>query len=157
MNLWDVGGAVVALDLAHNEDSLVALLSVVAGLRLPGASVVTVLGCAGDRLDEQLREMGHLAAHGSDRVVIAEKPRYLRGRDPVEMVGLFRAGAGEDLPSYPSEVAGLAAALATVGPGDVVALMCHEDRPGCEAVLLDAGGVRMTAADVRARVLAARD
>jgi cyanophycin synthetase len=155
MNLWDVGGCVVSVDLAHNEDSLVALLSVVRGLRLPGGRVVTVLGTAGDRLDGQLREMGHLARHGSDEVLIAVKDRYLRGREPAELVALLRAGAG-DVASYDDEVTALSAALLGRKPGDAVAMMCHQDRPACEQVLLAAGGQRMTADQVRDRVLAVR-
>ncbi len=155
MNLWDVDGCVVSLDLAHNEDGLVALLSVVHGLRLPGSRVVTVLGAAGDRLDEQLVELGHLARHGSDEVVIAVKDRYLRGRTAEELVALLRAGAG-DVPSYDDEVTALTAALLGRKPGDVVALMCHQDRVPCEDVLRAAGGLRMTAEQVRDRVLAAR-
>lgn len=155
MNLWDVGGCVVSLDLAHNEDSLAALLSVVRGLRRPGGRVVTVLGTGGDRLDDQLREMGHLAQHGSDEVVIAVKSAYLRGRSPAEMVARLREGAG-DVPAYDDEVTALTSALLGRKPGDAVALMCHQDRAGCEQVLLAAGGVRMGPKQVRERVLAAR-
>ena len=155
MNLWDVAGTVVSLDLAHNEESLVALLSVVAGLRLPGGRVVTVLGAAGDRLDSQLTEMGHLARHGSDEVVIAVKDRYLRGRTAEELVALLRSGAG-DVAAYDDEVTALRSTLIGRKPADAVALMCHQDRLLCEDVLGEAGGVRMTAGDVRARVLAAR-
>lgn len=155
MNLWDVAGCVVALDLAHNEDGLVALLAVVRGLRLPGGRVVTVLGAAGDRLDDQLREMGRLARDGSDEVVLAVKSRYLRGRDAAELVALLRAGAG-DVPSYDDEVTSLRSVLLGRHPGDVVAFLCHQDRPACEGVLREAAGTRMTPAEVRDRVLAAR-
>ncbi len=155
MNLWDVGGCVVSLDLAHNEDGLLALLSVVRGLHLPGGRVVTVLGAVGDRLDDQLRELGHLARHGSDEVVIAVKSDYLRGRAPEEMIALLRSGAG-DVPAYDDEVTALRSALLGRKDGDVVALMCHQDRLACEQVLQDAGGVRMDPTAVRARVLAAR-
>ena len=154
MNLWDVHGCVVSLDLAHNEDGLQALLSVVRGLRLPGGRVVTVLGTAGDRLDSQLVEMGHLARHASDEVVIALKSRYLRGRSPEEMTALLREGAG-DVPAYDDEVTGLRAALLGRKPEDCVALMVHQDRVACEEVLVAEGGRRMTPDDVRARVLAA--
>ena len=154
MNLWDVNGTVVSLDLAHNEDGLVALLSVVRGLRLPGGRVVTVLGSAGDRLDSQLRELGHRARHGSDEVVIALKNDYLRGRSGEELVGLLRSGAGE-VPAYDDEVTALSAVLLGRRPEDAVALMCHQDRIGCEQVLLEAGGVRMTPARIRDRVRAA--
>ena len=154
MNLWDVHGTVVSLDLAHNVDGLIALLSVVRGLRLPGGRVVTVLGAVGDRLDEQLREMGHLARHGSDEVVIAVKSGYLRGRTTQELVGLLRSGAG-DVPAYDDEVTALRSALIGRKPEDAVAFLCHQDRIACEEVLRTAGGVRMTADLVRDRVLAA--
>ena len=155
MNLWDVDGCVVSLDLAHNEDGLTALLSVVNGLRLPGGRLATVLGAAGDRLDTQLIELGHLARHGSDEVVIATKAGYLRGRTAEEMVALLREGAG-DVPAYDDEATALSAVLLGRKPEDAVAFMCHQDRPAAEAVLVAAGGVRMTAKQVKDRVLAAR-
>ena len=157
MNLWDVHGTIVSLDLAHNEESLAALLGVVAGLRRPGARIVTVLGGAGDRLDQQLRDMGHLAVHGSDEVLIAHKASYLRGRSPEDLADLFRAGIGSWVPAYDDEVAGLVAALVGRAPGDVVALMVLVDRVRCEEVLVAAGGRLMTAEQVRERVLAVRE
>lgn len=156
MNLWDVHGTIVSLDLAHNEESLAALLGVVAGLRTPGGRIVTVLGGAGDRLDQQLKDMGHLAVHGSDEVLIAHKASYLRGRAPEDLADLFRAGIGSWVPAYDDEVAGLVAALVGRAPGDVVALMVLVDRVRCEEVLVAAGGRLMTAEQVRDRVLAVR-
>ena len=157
MNLWDVHGTIVSLDLAHNEESLTALLGVVAVLRTPGGRIVTVLGGAGYRLDQQLRDMGHLAVHGSDEVLIAHKASYLRGRSAEDLADLFRAGIGSWVPAYDDEVAGLVAALVGRAPGDVVALMVLVDRVRCEEVLVTAGGRLMTAAQVRDRVLAVRE
>ncbi len=152
MNLWDVGGCVLVLDLAHNEEGLQALLSVVRALRLPGGRVVTVLGVAGDRLDEQLREMGHLARHGSDEVILAIKSQYLRGRTPEQMLALLREGAG-DVPAYDDEVTSLRSVLLGRHEADAVAFLCHQDRLACEQVLREAGGTPLTAEDVRTRVL----
>ena len=157
MNLWDVGGTIVSLDLAHNEESLTALLGVVAGLRTPGGRIVTVLGGAGDRLDQQLKDMGHLAVHGSDEVLIAHKASYLRGRAPEDLADLFRAGIGSWVPAYDDEVAGLVAALVGRVPGDVVALMVLVDRVRCEEVLVAAGGRLMNAEQVRDRVRSVRE
>jgi len=155
MNLWDVGGSVLVLDLAHNEESLSALLSVVQALRLPGGRVVTVLGAAGDRHDAQLREMGHLARHGSDEVLLALKSKYLRGRAPEDMLALLRDGAG-DAPAYDDEVTALRAVLLGRHTQDAVAFLCHQDRPACEDVLRESGGRPMTYDEVRARVLTGR-
>jgi cyanophycin synthetase len=153
LNLYDVSGAVVCLDLAHNEDSLAALLRVVHGLRVPGARVLTVLGAAGDRDDDALRTLGHQAAHGSDLVVIGEKERYLRGRSREGMTALFREGLAEggmpDVAAFPDELSALQAAVSRVRPGDVVAFMCHADRALCEDWLRSAGAVPLTPAAVR--------
>ncbi len=161
LNLYDVSGAVVVLDLAHNEDSLAALLRVAHGVCAPGARVITVLGAAGDREDDALRALGHQAAHGSDVVVIGEKERYLRGRSRTEMTQLFRDGLAEggmtDVVSHPDELTALQAAVGLVRAGDVVAFMCHADRVLCEQWLSSAGAHPLDAAAVRRLVLAATD
>ena len=131
MNIWVRGEQVVIVDLAHNEESLRALLEVAHGLRSEGGALWTVLGTAGDRTDDLLRLLGEMAAIGSDRVVIAEKEYYLRGRDRMEMIELLRSGAADagvtDVPAYPTELAALEAALADAGSSDLIAVMCHAE------------------------------
>ena len=65
---------------------------------------------------------------------IGHKEKYLRGRTTEELDELFRAGAAkvgvDDVPSYPTELEALEALVKQAGPGDVVGLMCHEDRQG---------------------------
>src|SRR4030095_9289340 len=108
------GGRAVIVDMAHNEASLLALLQVARGLRLPGrrgpaplragggradararpaGGVLPFVATAGDRSDELIRSLGELAARGADRVAVGEKRRYLRGRDPEAVVRLPRRGA----------------------------------------------------------------
>src|SRR4030095_2876977 len=48
MNILDLGGRAVIVDMAHNEASLLALLEVARGLRLPGGRVLAMVGTAGD-------------------------------------------------------------------------------------------------------------
>jgi cyanophycin synthetase len=62
----------------------------------------------------------------------------------------------EDLPSYPTEVAGLEALVDQAEPGDVVGLMCHEDRQGVYAWLADHGFSPDTPETLREKVRAAR-
>jgi hypothetical protein len=50
----------VIVDMAHNEASLLALLEVARGLRLPGGRVPAMLGTARDRSDELIRSLGEL-------------------------------------------------------------------------------------------------
>ncbi len=144
MNVYSVGGTSVVVDLAHNEAGLEALLEVMHGLRVPGGRVLLGLGTAGDRTDELIRSLGEIAGRNSDVVVVVHKKEYLRGRNPEEMAGLFREGAAqvgvEGLPAYDSELDGLAALLAEARPGDVVALMCHQDRAAVDVWIREQGG-----------------
>jgi cyanophycin synthetase len=160
MNILDLGGRAVIVDMAHNEASLLALLEVARGLRLPGGRVLAMVGTAGDRSDELIRSLGELAARGADRVVIGEKHRYLRGRDPEELVRLLRQGAATvgmaDLPAHPSELAGLQALAGSSGPGDVLALMAPAEREPILAWLTAQGATLLDPDQLRARVVEAR-
>ena len=150
MNVWSLRDRIVIVDLAHNEESLRALLEVARGLRQPGGAVWCVLGTAGDRTDALLRALGEIAAKGADRAVIAEKEVYLRGRDPAEMITLFRAGAGAELPAYATELDALAQVVGESSPGDVVALMCHAQRAEVDAWLAELGGAPVDSDGIRA-------
>jgi cyanophycin synthetase len=160
MNVLDLDGRAVIVDMAHNEASLLALLEVARGLRLPGGRVLAMIGTAGDRSDELIRSLGELAARGADRIVVGEKHRYLRGRDPAELVGLLREGAATvgvaDVPAHPGELAGLKALAAEAGPGDVLALMAPAERAEILAWLGDQGATLLDPDRLRARVVAAR-
>ena len=160
MNILDLDGRAVIVDMAHNEASLLALLQVARGLRLPGGRVLVMAGTAGDRSEELIRSLGELAARGADRVVIGEKRRYLRGRAPEELIGLLREGAATvgvtDVPDHPSELAGLQALAAESGPGDVLALMAPAERSEILAWLTGQGATLLDPDQLRARVGAAR-
>jgi cyanophycin synthetase len=160
MNIADLDGRAVIVDMAHNEASLLALLEVARGLRLPGGRVLAVIGTAGDRSDELIRSLGELAARGADRVVIGEKHKYLRGRDAGELVRLLREGAATvgvtDVPAHPSELAGLQAVAAESAPGDAIALMAPAERVEILAWLGDQGATLLDPDRLRARVVSAR-
>ena len=134
MNFFSRGEVSVVVDLAHNEAGLEALLEIMNGVRREGKRLLLGLGAVGDRTDDLVEHLGEMGARDADVVVIAHKKRYLRGREPHELDALFRAGAERvgvhEVPTYPTEVAGLEALVAQALPGDVVGLMCHEDRQG---------------------------
>ena len=71
----------------------------------------------------------------------------------------MRAGASrvgvEDVPSYATEVEGLAALVARARPGDVVGLMCHDDRQGAYDWIAAQGGTADSPETLRAKVVAA--
>ncbi|HSE70659.1 MAG TPA: Mur ligase family protein [Nocardioidaceae bacterium] len=160
MNFFSLDGFSVVIDLAHNEAGLEALLEIMNGVRRPGSRLLLGLGAVGDRTDDIVVNLGEVGARDADVAVIAHKARYLRGRMTEELDVLFREGAAKvgvtSLPSYPTELAGLQALVAQARPGDVVALMCHEDRQGVYDWLA-AQGARVDDPDtLRDKVRAAR-
>ena len=160
MNFFTRDDVSVVIDLAHNEAGLEALLEIMNGVRRPGARLLLGLGAVGDRQDEIVESLGEMGARDADVAVIAHKAKYLRGRDPEELDKLFRQGAArvgvDEMPSYPTEVEGLSALVQLAEPGDVVALMCHEDRQGVYDWLAEKGFTVDTPETLRAKVLAAR-
>lgn len=160
MNFFSRDDVSVVIDLAHNEAGLEALMEIMNGVRRPGARLLLGLGAVGDRQDDLVESLGEMGARDADVAVIAHKARYLRGRSTDELDELFRRGAVrvgvEDLPSYPTEVAGLAALVDQAKPGDVVGLMCHEDRQGVYDWLAAAGFTGDTPETLRDKVRAAR-
>jgi cyanophycin synthetase len=159
MNVYDVNGVTVVIDLAHNEAGVAALVEVMHGLRAPGGSVRLVLGSPGDRTDDIIRGIGELGARGADRVVIGHKEHYLRGRPAEELAGLLAAGAAavgvHDVPVHPTEIAAVQALVSEAAPGDVVGVMCHAERPAIEEWLAAEGATIDGPDEIRAKVLAA--
>jgi cyanophycin synthetase len=160
MNFYTRDGVSVVVDLAHNEAGLEALLEIMSGVRRPGARLLLGLGAVGDRQDDIVESLGETGARDADVVVVAHKAKYLRGRTTEELDALFRRGAARvgvtGVASYATEVDGLAALVAEAAPGDVVGLMCHQDRDAVHAWLEDHGFAPDTPETLRAKVLAAR-
>ena len=154
------GRASVILDLAHNEAGLEALLEVARGLTAPGARVHLGLGGTGDRPDDALEGMGEIAGKGADHVVIAHKPKYLRGRTIEDVDTLLRTGLGRvgvaDVESYDHEMEGLLALVPRLADGDVVAFMCHDQQAELRGWLADHGARADDARAIRRKVVAAR-
>jgi cyanophycin synthetase len=132
LNLYERRGIFALVDFAHNEAGLTGLMEVaraVAGRH----RVRLALGTAGDRTDEILHRLGVIAG-AADDLVIAEKIRYLRGRDREEMNELLRGGAreggyGNEIPAIGSELAAIQVLLGRAKRGDVCCVMAHVERP----------------------------
>jgi cyanophycin synthetase len=154
------GRATVIMDMAHNEAGLEALLDVARGLTAPGGAVRLSLGCAGDRADEAIVSMGELAGRGADEVVLKVAEHYLRGRDPEQLLGLFREGLAKvgvlDVPGYGTELSSFEALVPHALDGDVIAVMCHAERTEVDGWIRAHGGKVDDARTIRRKVVAAR-
>jgi cyanophycin synthetase len=160
MNIYSLGDVTVVVDLAHNEAGLDALLEVMRGLTSGGGRTLLALGTAGDRTDEIVQALGEIAARDSDVVAIVHKQRYLRGREMAELDWLYRRGAAHvgvfEVPSFETELAGLEALVTRAAPGDVVAVMCHQDREEIDEWLRQHGATVDTPEIIRDKVTLGR-
>src|SRR5689334_13367059 len=154
------GKATIIMDMAHNEAGLEALLEVARGLAAPGGAVRLGLGCAGDRADDAIIAMGEIAGRGAEEVALKIARHYLRGREPEELLGLFRDGLAKvgvlDVPGYDTELESLEALVPHALDGDVIALMCHAERAEVDRWIRDRGGKVDDARAIRRKVVAAR-
>jgi cyanophycin synthetase len=92
MNFVEIKDFSVLLDFAHNPAGLIGLKKFVE--KLPHEFKVGVLCGTGDRRDEDLREMGRLAADTFDRLII-RRGDHLRGRTEENMRDLLLEGVKE--------------------------------------------------------------
>jgi len=160
-NVFDVDGRVVVIDYAHNEDGLRGLVEICHGLRRRGARVLLSFGAAGDRTDVILHRLGYTAARGADRLAIAELRRYLRGRDPQDLIRRLQAGIIDggkpQAPVFPDEVEALDWMLRESDADDVVAITALSQRPEIFSYLRERGGVSASPQQVRSLVGRARE
>jgi cyanophycin synthetase len=146
-HLLEIDGFLALLDYAHNPHGLAAVIAFAA--TLPAARRLVLLGQAGDRDDEALRELARTAwSLGPDRIVLKELPTMLRGRRPGEVPAilegeLLRLGARRDALSHAaSEVEAVRQALDWARRGDLLLLLIHQQRDETLAILDQRRGVR---------------
>jgi cyanophycin synthetase len=88
LNFMRVGRGRLLVDYAHNAAAVAGLMDLVASL--DARRRIGVVTAPGDRRDEDIRELGRLAA-GLDHVIVKED-NDLRGRMPGEITALVRDG-----------------------------------------------------------------
>ncbi|MBZ5713566.1 Mur ligase family protein [Nannocystis pusilla] len=119
------------LDFAHNPAGIAGLAPLLAQIRA-GARLLVSLGIAGDRRDDDIRDIARaVASLGPDLVLTRDLEHYLRGRAPGEVPALLEesfAGLGIACERVDGEVAAIRRGLAWARPGDVVAILVHVDR-----------------------------
>jgi cyanophycin synthetase len=132
-NVWNFDGVTAIVDFAHNPHGLLALAELSASLAAERRALV--IGQAGDREDEAIRELARAGwAARPDRVFIKEMESHLRGRDRGAVPELIeselrRLGARrEALSRHDSELEAVRAALAWARRGDLLLLISHSQR-----------------------------
>jgi cyanophycin synthetase len=152
-NLFEVDRRLVVIDYAHNEDGMRGLIEICQGLRPPGGRIFLAFGSAGDRTNAILHRLGYTAARGPDQVAIAELHRYLRGREPHDLVARLQAGLADggkpQAPVFPNELEALAWMLDTSAPNDVIAITALAQRPEVFQYLHDRGGAPVGPSRIR--------
>lgn len=128
LNIHDGHGFRVILDYAHNPAGLGALREVVLAMRPRFRRSIAVVNTPGDRRDEDVRELGRVAAASFDELVLREQPD-LRGRAPGEVMRLLQEGAvsagfpAERIHQIAEELASVEAALRMARPGDLLIIL----------------------------------
>ncbi len=141
---WAFAGIEIFMDYAHNPDGLAGLLDIAQARRGDGR-LALLLGQAGNREDEQIRELAAVAArYAPDLVVVKDIDGFLRGRVEGEVAGvirdeLLRLGMDEAaLPVRLREADAAREALGWARAGDVLVLPVHSlDAKAEVAGLLD--------------------
>ncbi len=123
-NVFEIEGATVVVDYGHNAHSLSAVIEAIG--RFPHERRTCVYSTAGDRRDCDIVRQGELLGKAFDRVILFED-HYLRGRQPGEIIGLFRKGL--ESASRAKEIVEVAGAtnaaetaLRSAQPGELVLL-----------------------------------
>jgi UDP-N-acetylmuramyl tripeptide synthase len=117
-NLFEVAGVRMLVDFAHNPHAFHALFRM--ARRLKSKRVLVLLGQAGDRDDDSIRELVQATWEGRpDHVILKEMPRYLRGRQPGEVLEIMEAEFSK---------LGAPAGLLQRAPCDLLLLLAHEAR-----------------------------
>jgi cyanophycin synthetase len=150
LNLIEVNGVSVIVDYCHNPpgmrqlgdfvDRLAAGMATTHELGKP--SRIGMIAAAGDRRDDDIRELGRIASHHFDVIVVREDIG-LRGRRPGETPELVSEGVREGMREggrckqvemVPKEIDAVRHCMARANPGDLVVL-CVDKHPAVLAEL----------------------
>ena len=124
MNIYDEHPFKVILDYGHNPAAVEAMCLLVDRLEITGRRIC-VLSAPGDRRDEDVAELGRIAAGHFDYFIL-RRDDHLRGRGPEEVPKLLEKAllehgvAADRISIVPDEAAAVDAALREGRPGDLV-------------------------------------
>ncbi len=101
MNFIEIKDFTVLMDFAHNPAGIKGLQKFIN--QLSYKTRTGILSGVGDRRDEDLREMGKLAAETFDNLII-RRGDYLRGRTEENVINLLQEGIGESGKHIPVKI-----------------------------------------------------
>lgn len=134
LNIFDEHPFRVIMDYGHNPAALEQMVDLVRRLRPGHKRVIGVLSGAGDRRDQDLTELGALAARMFDELIV-KQDNSLRGRkagETAELVrqGALRGGMTEDhITTVLPELEAVDAALHRAEVGDLVVIFADQVTP----------------------------
>jgi cyanophycin synthetase len=131
LNVFEINGATVVVDFAHNAAGLTHLLMLGRGFTFEGGRLIAAIGTAGDRSDDAIIELGALAGEQADVVIAKDTVKYLRGRASGEIPALIRSGTQRanqaNVKTAPNEHAAFELGLGLLKPGDTLVIMSIEN------------------------------
>lgn len=146
-NLLETRGKSVVFDYGDNTSSLRAMIEALQ--QLPAKRRIAVYSAAGDRRDEDMIEQGKMLGDTFDSVVLYED-QYLRGREPGEIIGLFKKGVAEgsrgpSVTAFDNWNAAAKHAIQTSAEGDLVFIQADsvDETTEFEQSLLAEAGVEL--------------
>ncbi|MBC8045545.1 MAG: cyanophycin synthetase [Fimbriimonadaceae bacterium] len=92
MNVFKFKNFEVLVDFAHNPDGFEAISKYLE--KIPMHPKVGLIAATGDRRDDDIRELGRIAARTFDQIVIRQD-KHLRGRTDMEIMNLLKEGIHE--------------------------------------------------------------
>lgn len=128
LNLYDGHPFRVILDYAHNPASLAALSEMIKAMAPAHGRLIGMVSIPGDRRNEDILEMGRIAAGTFDELVFREAPDG-RGRATGEVISLLTDGAiaagasAEHVQRIIDEKVAADTCLKMARPGDLVVLL----------------------------------
>lgn len=133
LNAFERGGVRALVDFAHNPGGLRAILEMAQAM--PHGRLLVLVGQAGDRDDDAIRELAEVTARAEpDCVVVKEMDEHARGRAEGEVGALIcktlrELGLEESaLIRVPTELEAVARAIDWSRPGDLLVLLSHAER-----------------------------
>lgn len=132
MNQFEVGDIRVLLDFGHNAEAIRALDDVLPHLKpRPDGRILRVAYLAGNRLDEDLKDLGAALTTHCDKLWISDPDP--RGREEGATSAVIASGAKEagldDVQTNVAEWDNFNACFAAAKPGDLLVFQC-EDHDG---------------------------